>query len=77
MDFELIIESLPVAVTIWRFESDPKLDSDVNNFRLVYANNRASEELEVDLFDAIGRKLNSLPYDFDLYDRVFWLVFLV
>ena len=60
MDFEKIVESLPVAVTIWRIETDLRSDAQPE-FRLVYANSKASEEIGHDLFDVVGTKLDSIP----------------
>lgn len=61
MDFEKIVEFIPVAITIWRLEQDPRLDPNTDNFRLVYANNKASEVIGLDLYDLVGRKLYSIP----------------
>ena len=61
MDFEKIVEFLPIGITIWRTESDYRTDDDLTDFRLIYANTQASIETGQDLFSEVGRRLDSLP----------------
>lgn len=62
MDFEKIVEFLPVAVTIWRLDLDLRADElSTNEFRLIYANASASKEAEIDMFELIGHRLDSIP----------------
>lgn len=61
MDFEKIVDSVPIGITIWRFEADYRKDVEPSEFRLVYSNHYASIEAQLDLFDFVGYNINDIP----------------
>ena len=78
MDFEKIVDAVPIGVAAWR--SDTDLRADKADFRLIYTNIQASKEAGVDMSEFLGmslKQINAKLYGLYPISEDIWLRVLV